>query len=110
MDGGIAAVSDVDEGPEEDSSGDVEGGKVAVRERNGVLFVGPGLTKPVMSSGTFAGVTLSMNCHDGSRRTIELWSEWSGTGILEADNMSFWVQLTSTRAPQLFSGYISKGF
>lgn len=88
-DGGIAVVSGVDEDPEEDSSGDVEGGEVAVCERNGVLFVGPGFTKPVMSSGTFAGVTLSMNCHDGSRRTMELWSEWSGTGMLEADNMSF---------------------
>jgi hypothetical protein len=89
MDGGIAAVSGVEGDPEEDSSGDVEEGNAAVRERNGVLFVGPGLTKPVMRSGTFAGVTLSMNCHDGSRRTMELWSEWSGTGMLEADNMSF---------------------
>lgn len=99
-DGGIAAVSGVGEGPEEDSSGDVEeGGNAALCNRNGVLFVGPGLTKPVMSSGTFAGVTLSMNCHAGSRRTVELWSEWSGTGMLEADNMSFCVQLTPLRLP-----------
>lgn len=43
--------------------------------RRGVLLVGPGLTYSVMSSGMFAGVTLSMNCHEGSSNTIELWSE-----------------------------------
>lgn len=88
-DGGIAAGSGVDGDPEEDSSGDVEGGSAAVCGRNGVLFVGPGLTKRVMRSGTFAGVTLSMNCQEGRSRTMELWSEWSGMGMLEADSMSF---------------------
>jgi hypothetical protein len=68
------------------SSGGCDG---AIRGRNGVLLVGPGLTNSVMSSGMFAGVTLSMNCHDGSSSTIELWSEWSGTGMLEADSISF---------------------
>ena len=58
---------------EEVSSGDFGGGNAgALWERNGMLFVGPGLTKPVMSSGMFAGVTLSMNCHDGSSSTMEL--------------------------------------
>jgi hypothetical protein len=86
----MVLVSIVDAGSEEDSSSDAEGGIVEdARKRNGVSLVGPGLTKPVISSGMFAGVTLSMNCHDGRRSTMELWSEWSGTGILEADNMSF---------------------
>jgi hypothetical protein len=58
---------------EEVSSGDFGGGNAeALWERNGMLFVGPRLTKPVMSSGMFAGVTLSMNCHDGSSSTMEL--------------------------------------
>jgi hypothetical protein len=42
---------------------------------SGELFVGPGLTKEVMSSGVFAGVTLSMNCQAGRRRTMVEWSE-----------------------------------
>lgn len=89
-DGGIAAAgSGVDGDPEEDSSGVVEEGSAAVCRRNGVLFVGPGLTKRVMRSGTFVGVTLSMNCQEGRSRTMELWSEWSGMGMLEADSMSF---------------------
>jgi hypothetical protein len=55
----------------------------------GELFVGLLFTNSVMSSGVFAGVTLSMNCHEGSSSTMELVSEWSGTGMLEADSMSF---------------------
>jgi hypothetical protein len=60
-----------------------------VRAPSGELFVELGFTKFVISSGTFAGVTLSMNCHDGSRSTIELWSEWSGTGMSDAESISF---------------------
>lgn len=56
----------------------------------GVLFVGPMLTKFVMRSGVLAWVTLSMNCHAGRRRTMVEWSEWSGTGMSEAESMSFW--------------------
>jgi hypothetical protein len=47
-------------------------GDTAVRGCIGVLFVGPGFTKFLMRSGVFAGVTLSMNCHAGRRRTMEL--------------------------------------
>jgi hypothetical protein len=58
---------------EEGSSGAFDGGSAEVFcERNGVSFVGPGLMKSVISSGTFAGVTLSINCHDGSSSTMEL--------------------------------------
>lgn len=92
-DGGIAAALGAGCGAEESSSGHVEAGC----ERNGLLFVGPPLTKCVMSSGTFAGETLSMNCHDGSRSTVELWSEWSGTGMLEADSMSLCEVLEDSR-------------
>jgi hypothetical protein len=42
-----------------------------------------------MSSGVFAGVTLSMNCQAGRRRTEEEWSEWFGIGMSEAESMSF---------------------
>jgi hypothetical protein len=62
-----------------------------VREPSGVLFVGLGFTKSVINSGMFAGVTLSINCHDGSRSTMELWSEWSGMGMSDAESMSFWL-------------------
>lgn len=73
-------MAGIDDGMEEEvglaeevSSGAFDGDRVEVlRERSGVSFVGPGLTKPVISSGIFAGVTLSMNCHDGSSSTIEL--------------------------------------
>jgi len=54
-------------------------------------FVGPGLTKWVMRSGVFAGVTLSIHCQAGSRRTDVLWSEWSGTGMSVAESMSFYM-------------------
>jgi hypothetical protein len=84
---GIVAGVAVDAGSADAlSSGGCDG---AIRGRNGVSLVGPGLTNSVMSSGMFAAVTLSMNCHDGSSSTIELWSEWSGTGMLEADSISF---------------------
>jgi hypothetical protein len=55
----------------------------------GTLLVGPGFTKDVISSEVLAGVTLSMNCQAGRRRTMELWSEWFGTGMSEAESMSF---------------------
>lgn len=91
MEGGIVGGEAGSSGAaEEGSSGGIEAGiEGAGRVRIGVLFVGPGLIKVVMSSGVFAGVTLSMNCQDGSSKTMELWSEWSGMGMLEADSMSF---------------------
>lgn len=55
--------------------------------RRGEVLVGPALTKSRMSSGVFAGVTLSMNWKEGRRRTVVLWSEWSGMGMLEAESM-----------------------
>jgi hypothetical protein len=58
----------------------------------GELLVGPGFMKCVMSSGVLAGVTLSMNCQAGRRRTEVLWSEWSGTGMSEAESMSFYIK------------------
>jgi hypothetical protein len=88
IDGGIVegVAADAGSADELSSGGGCEG---AARARNGVSLVGPGSTNVDISSGIFAGVTLSMNCHDGSSSTIELWSEWSGTGMLEADSMSF---------------------
>lgn len=62
----------------------------AVRYGKGVLFVELGFTNLVIRSGVFAGVTLSMNCHEGSSSTIELWSEWFGMGMSDAESMSFW--------------------
>jgi hypothetical protein len=77
----------VDDGSaDEPSSGVCD---ASVRARNGLWLVGLGLTNSVISCGMFAGVTLSINCHEGSSSTIELWSEWSGTGMLEADSISF---------------------
>lgn len=82
----VAIVGGIDEG----SSGCVDGVCVeALRLGNGELLVGPGFTNFSMSSGVFVGVTLSMNCHAGSSSTMELWSEWSGTGISDAESMSF---------------------
>jgi hypothetical protein len=87
IEGGIVAGAAVADGSAgELSSGACDG---AIRARNGLSLVGPGLINSVMSCGMFAGVTLSINCHEGSSSTIELWSEWSGTGMLEADSMSF---------------------
>jgi len=58
------------------SNGCVELGEAEVLEAcNGVLLVGPGLMYSVMSWGMLEGVTLSINCHDGSSSTMELWSE-----------------------------------
>lgn len=73
------------EGVDEDSSGSMGGGRVC----SGWAFVGLVLMYLLMRSGVLAGVTLSMNCHEGSSRTVELVSEWSGTGMSEADSMSF---------------------
>jgi hypothetical protein len=39
---------------------------------NGEVFVGPVFTKSRISSGVFAGVTLSMNWNDGKRSTVVL--------------------------------------
>jgi len=68
--GGTVVNSDsAEEGLSDGISG---AGADAVGVRNGVLLVGPGLTKLVMSSGMFVGVTFSINCHDGRSSTIEL--------------------------------------
>lgn len=53
----------------------------------GVVFVGPVLMNWVIRVGVLAGVTLSMNWKAGRRRTVVLWSEWSGIGMLEAESM-----------------------
>jgi hypothetical protein len=89
--GGIEAAGCEAESEDELSSGDVVDVVCveAARVWSGVVFVGLWFTKLVMSSGVFAGVTLSMNCHDGSSKTIELWSEWLGTGMSDAESMSF---------------------
>lgn len=75
--GGIAVGEAVDAGSaEEDSSGGIDGGsEEVVRPWSGALLVGPGLTNSVINSGVFAGVTLSINCQDGSNSTVVLWSE-----------------------------------
>lgn len=62
----------------------------------GELLVGPGFTYLVMSSGVFAGVTLSMNCQAGRSRTMEEWSEWFGTGMSEAESISFYTDCQSS--------------
>ena len=54
----------------------------------GDMFVGPLSTKSRMRSGVFSGVTLSMNWKEGRRSTVVLLSEWSGTGMSEAESMS----------------------
>jgi hypothetical protein len=82
------ALRDGEVGIDGDASGWEEG---VGRGRMGALFVGPGFMKFVMSSGVLAGVTLSMNCQAGSRRTMELSSEWFGMGMSEAESMSFCV-------------------
>lgn len=56
----------------------------------GEVFVGPQFMKVVISEGVLAGVTLSMNCQDGSSRTEVLWSEWLGIGMSEAESMRRW--------------------
>jgi hypothetical protein len=70
------------------SSGTVGVCVEAVRVWIGELFVGLVFKNLVMSSGVLAGVTLSMNTHDGSINTMELSSEWLGTGMSDAESMS----------------------
>lgn len=62
---------------------------------NGVVVVGPGLMKYLIRSGTSAGVTCSTIVKLGRRRILVgcfpgscSWYS-SGTGMLEADNLSF---------------------
>jgi len=61
-------------------------------EESGVVFVGAELMMSVIKSGTVAGVTFSMIVKDGSSNTVvePSTSGDSGTGILQADSMSFW--------------------
>ena len=61
-----------------------------LRMLRGVVFVGPVFMKFVIRSGVLEGVTLSMNWKAGRRRTVVLWSEWSGMGIFEAESMRRW--------------------
>lgn len=79
--GGIAGA--VASSVEEDS-GFVDCG---LRVPRGDMFVGPLFTKSLIRSGVFAGVTFSMIWKEGRRRTDVLWSEWLGTGMLEAESM-----------------------
>jgi hypothetical protein len=62
---------------------------MVARGRRGLLFVGPVFMKLVMSSGVLVGVTLSMNCQAGRRRTEVLSSEWLGMGMSEAESINF---------------------
>jgi hypothetical protein len=81
--GGMEGVTAVDGSAEEDSEDGVDGGGEDSAERpsgaevlgSGEVFVGDLFTKSVISSGVFAGVTLSMNWKAGRRRTVVLWSE-----------------------------------
>ena len=63
---------------------------------SGDVLVGPLSTKLRIRSGVFAGVTLSINWNAGRRRTVVLWSEWSGTGRFEAESMSFYVSVSTS--------------
>jgi hypothetical protein len=89
----VPIVGGIDAGVSEDEDAldgvDACGEDPAGMACRGELFVGLLFTNSVMSSGVFAGVTLSMNCQEGNSNTIELVSEWSGTGMSDADNISF---------------------
>ena len=67
----------------------------AVEVINGVVVVGALLMYWVMRSGTAEGVTLSIRVKEGKRRTVvgaeAEWScsEFSGTGIFDADSIIF---------------------
>ena len=88
--GAVAAGS----AEEESEAGAVDGFEASacasVAGWRGVVFVGPVLTKALIRSGVFFCVTFSMSWKDGSSRTVVLWSEWSGTGMLEADSIMRW--------------------
>jgi len=60
-------------------------------EKRGVLFVGAELMISVINSGTVVGVTFSIIVKEGSNKTVvePSTSGFSGTGILQADSMSF---------------------
>lgn len=78
-------------------AGSDEGGGLGARR--GVVVVGVGLMWWRMREGTVAGVTLSMKVKAGRRRTVvgaeaAGWLSWSsGRGRLEAESMSFLVNL-----------------
>ena len=77
---GIAGVpvggGDVVRDPASDGEADCKGASRDLGARcRGEVFVGPALTKSRISSGVFAGVTLSMNWKEGSSSTVVLWSE-----------------------------------
>ena len=78
MVGGILVFAAVVAGSGEDEPADgaVESCEDSTDLRcSGESFVELRFTKSVMRSGTLAGVTSSMNCHEGSSNTLELVSE-----------------------------------
>lgn len=92
---GIVGASVARGSADEASDGSAEAGSDESAEGlevpgRGEVLVGPLLMNSVMSSGVFCGVTLSMNLNAGRRRTVVLWSEWLGTGMSEAESISFW--------------------
>lgn len=89
--GGIEGVASEDVVVDEYSSGNAGVWVEVERVLMGVVFVGLAFTKVVMSSGVFAGVTLSMNCHEGRSSTMVLSSEWLGIGMSDAESISFWI-------------------
>jgi hypothetical protein len=58
---------------------------------SGVVFVGAELIMSVIRFGTTAGVTFSIRVNDGSSNTVvePTTSGVSGTGMLQADSISF---------------------
>lgn len=68
---GVTAAEDSTGDDPEDGSED----SAARSPDSGEVLVGALSIKSVMSSGVFAGVTLSMNWKAGRRRTVVLWSE-----------------------------------
>lgn len=86
MVGGMAGAVTVVESVDGSAGASVEGGNDGLFK--GDMFVGPLSTYSLMRSGVFAGVTLSMNWNEGRSSTEVLLSEWSGTGMSDAESMS----------------------
>ena len=77
------------------SSGGIEGTPfscICFEGLRGSVFVGAWFMTCLMRSGTAAGVTLSTMEKAGKSRTVveSSTSGFSGTGIFEAESMSFW--------------------
>lgn len=81
--GGMVGATAVERSADDDSEDGIEGGSEDSVEGasgpnvpgSGEVLVGALFTKSVISSGVFAGVTLSMNWNAGRSRTVVLWSE-----------------------------------